>query len=296
MSPLNKPLTKIEQKDFGKYPLLKKFLEIPDAPKQVYVLGKFPEPHLRTLAIVGSRKMTSYGRDVLEKIVSGLHGYNICIISGLALGVDVEAHKQALNNHLHTIGIPGSGISKKAIYPKANQNVAESILENDGLLLSELEPEQEAAPWTFPARNRLMAALAEVVLIVEASHKSGTLITARLALEYNKEVLAVPGSIFSESSEGANHLIAQGAKVITCAEDVLEVFGIRPKVELENNLEEENLSDFEKQVLSTLSEPKTKDKLLEQLQSEPSELMMTLTLLEMRGYIKEELGVVRRVK
>lgn len=294
MSPLNQSLKKINQTDFSKYPLLKKFLEIPDAPKQVYVLGQFPDPHLRTLAIVGSRKMTSYGKDVLEKLVAGLRGHNICIISGLALGVDGEAHKEALHNNLHTIGIPGSGLSKKAIYPKTNQQIAEHILDSGGLLLSELDPEQEAAPWTFPARNRLMAALADAVIIVEASHKSGTLITARLALEYNKEVLAVPGSIFSESSEGANHLIAQGAKVVTCAEDILEVFGIKSK-----DLDEEkvgDLSDFDKQILSTLSEPQTKDRLLETLQASPSDLMMTLTLLEMRGYIKEELGVVRRVK
>jgi DNA processing protein len=294
MSVLDQPLIKIEQQDFKDYPLLKKFLEIPDAPKQVYVLGKFPDPHLRTLAIVGSRKMTSYGKDVLEKIISGLHGYNICIISGLALGIDGESHKQALNNHLHTVGIPGSGLSKKAIYPKTNQDIAEKIVEHNSLLLSELEPDQEAAPWTFPARNRLMAALADAVLIVEASKKSGTMITARLALEYNKEVLAVPGNIFSESSEGANHLIAQGAKVVTCAEDVLEVFGIKSK-----NLDEvetSDLSEFEKKVLATLSEPQTKDRLLDSLDTSPSDLMMTLTLLEMRGYIKEEVGVVRRVK
>lgn len=294
MSPLNQTLTKIPRSDFAKYPLLKKFLEIPDAPKQVYVLGKFPDPHLRTLAIVGSRKMTSYGKDVLEKLVSGLSGYNICIISGLALGVDGETHKQALHNNLHTIGIPGSGLSRKAIYPKTNQQIAEAVLESGGLLLSELEPEQTAAPWTFPARNRLMAALADAVLIVEASHKSGTLITARLALEYNKEVLAVPGSIFSGNSEGANHLISQGAKVITCVEDILEVFGIKSK-----DIDEEkvsDLSDFEKQILNILSEPQTKDRLLNTLQASPSDLMMTLTLLEMRGYTKEELGIVRRVR
>lgn len=294
MSALDQPLIKIEQQDFKNYPLLKKFLEIPDAPKEVYVLGKFPDPHLRTLAIVGSRKMTSYGKDVLEKIIRGLRDYNICIISGLALGIDGESHKQALHNHLHTVGIPGSGLSKKAIYPKTNQDIAEKIVEHDGLLLSELEPDQEAAPWTFPARNRLMAALADAVLIVEASKKSGTMITARLALEYNKEVLAVPGNIFSESSEGTNHLIAQGAKVVTCAEDVLEVFGIKSK-----NLDEvetSDLSEFEKKVLATLSEPQTKDRLLDSLDTSPSDLMMTLTLLEMRGYIKEEVGVVRRVK
>ncbi len=292
-----------EKDKFFENPFLKRFLEIPDCPEKVYTLGSFPDSHLHTLAIVGSRDISSYGKDVLEKIISGLAGSSVCIISGLAIGVDGEAHRLALKHGIHTVAVPGSGLSYKAIYPKSNKEIAKKIVESGGLLLSELSPETEAAPWTFPKRNRLMAALADAVLVVEAGFKSGTLITARLALEYNKDVLAVPGSVFSKGAEGTNNLIANGAKLVICADDILECFGI---FKVDSTPEEsqkqyaakvlENLSDTEKEILSLIKEPISKDKIISSSGKDAGDILVTLTMLEWRGFIKEEGGIIRRVK
>jgi DNA protecting protein DprA len=321
------------KKDFASHFLFKRFLEIPDCPEKIYVKGSMPGPHMHTVAIVGSRALTSYGKDAVEKLVEGLAGYSVSVISGLALGTDAEAHKNALKNNLHTIAVPGSGLAHNVIYPRTNYDLAVKILESGGLLLSEFEPDQASLPWTFPMRNRLMATLADVVLIVEASYKSGTMITARLALEYNREVLAVPGSIFSKTSEGTNRLISQGAKIVTCSEDILEALGINVEREdemvnshdggtemsnwkkahyekrgidlsvkkenkkIEKNLDEmKDLTDTEKEILANAKEPITKDKLIAASERDIGDILMTLTLLEMRGYIKEEGGMIRRVR
>jgi DNA protecting protein DprA len=321
------------KKDFAEHFLFKRFLQIPDCPEKVYVKGTMPGPHMHTIAMVGSRALTSYGKDAVEKLVEGLAGYSVSIISGLALGTDAEAHKNALKNSIHTIAIPGSGLSHSSIYPRTNYDLAQKILDSGGLLLSELEPSQGSLPWAFPMRNRLMAALADVVLIIEAGYKSGTMITARLALEYNRDVLAVPGSIFSKTSEGTNRLISQGAKIVTCSEDILEALGINVEredeiandhdggtemsnwkkahyekrgidlsVKKENkkvqiNLDEmKDLTEIEKEILANAKEPITKDKLIAASERDIGDILMTLTLLEMRGYIKEEGGVVRRVR
>ncbi|NCU28960.1 MAG: DNA-protecting protein DprA, partial [Candidatus Moranbacteria bacterium] len=167
-------------------------LEIPQPPKNLYIRGKLPDPDLTYLAIVGSRNYTSYGKDICEKLIKGLKGYPIVIVSGLALGIDSIAHKMALSVGLKTIAFPGSGLSDKAIYPKTNIFLAQEIIENDGCLISEFEPDFISTLYSFPQRNRLMAGMSKAVLIIEAEEKSGTLITARLALDYNKDVLAVP--------------------------------------------------------------------------------------------------------
>jgi DNA processing protein len=290
-------LKEFSKEEFQENYFLKKFLEIPDCPKKIYSAGIFPPEHFHTLAIVGSRNISSYGKDVLERIINGLKGQQISIISGLALGIDAEAHRLALKNNIHTIAIPGSGLESSVIYPKTNKNLTDKILLEKGLLLSEFEPHTKAAIWTFPARNRLMAALADVVLVVEATHSSGTLITARLALEYNKDVLAVPGSIFHKNSEGTNKLISQGAKLVTSTDDILECFGIF-KSDPEKDFKEintEDLSEIEKEILSILKEPKSKDKIIEIINKSPNEILGSLSLLEWKSFIKEENGILRRI-
>ena len=200
--------------------------EISDPPKQLYIRGILPsEDEYKFLTVIGSRKFSTYGKQVCEHLIRGLAGYPIVIVSGLALGIDSIAHQAALDNHLTTIAVPGSGLDDSVLYPASNRGLAQNILRAGGCLLSEFEPTFKATNWSFPQRNRVMAGIAHATLVIEAENTSGTRITARLATDYNREVFAVPGSIFSPASEGTNELIREGATPVTRAEDILDFFG-----------------------------------------------------------------------
>lgn len=269
-------------------------LEIPQIPENLWILGDLPSPSLIPLCIVGSRKFTSYGKEVCEKIITGLKGYPILIVSGFAMGIDTIAHKTAIKNGLQTIAFPGSGLSHEAIFPKVNANFVNEILESGGCLISEFEPDFKATQWGFPMRNRLMAGFSKVILVIEGEEKSGTLITARLAVEYNKDVLAVPGSIFSPTSKGTNKLIRQGATPVTCANDVLEALGFEIKKDEERQASLfADLSPEEKKVVALLREAKPRDELTRALDMPTAEVNAILTIMEIKGLIKEELGEIR---
>src|SRR3989344_3756135 len=162
----------------------KALLEIPQPPKDLWIIGELPPENLIYLCVVGSRKFTSYGREACEKIIAGLKDYPIVIVSGLAMGIDAISHRKAVSVGLKTIVFPGSGLSPEAMYPKTNAKLAEEIFENGGCLISEFEPDFKAKLWSFAKRNRLMAGISKATLIIEAEEKSGTLITARLTTEY----------------------------------------------------------------------------------------------------------------
>jgi DNA processing protein len=153
-------------------------LEIPHPPQNLYIKGKLPPKDSIYLAVVGSRKHTSYGREICEKLIHGLKGYPIVIVSGLALGIDSIAHKAALDANLITMSFPGSGLDEKVLHPQSNVNLARQIVQKGVCLISELEPSWKATLYSFPQRNRLMAGICKAVLIIEAQEKSGTLITA----------------------------------------------------------------------------------------------------------------------
>jgi len=270
--------------------------ELPQPPKQLFLKGNLPDfEEYKFLTVVGSRKHTTYGRDACEKIIEGLRGYKIVIVSGLALGIDSIAHKSALKNGLITIAVPGSGFSEKVLYPRNNVMLAREIIESGGGILSEFEPELQAATWTFPQRNRIMAGLADAVLIIEAEEKSGKLISARIALDYNKIILAVPGSIFSSASFGTNRLIKEGAYAITEARDVLLALGINPKDEELKVNRYEDCTPEELEILDILIEPMARDEIILKLEKDISEINATLSLLEIKGYVKEELGLIQKI-
>lgn len=265
---------------------------IPDQPKEgLFIVGNpWPENHKR-LAIVGSRKPTSYGQAVIEHLIVGLSGHPVSIISGLALGIDALAHRLALKHHLHTTAFPGSGLDQSVLYPATNRNLAKEIIDEGGGLVSEYEALQKSAPWTFPRRNRLMAGLSDAVLVIEATRKSGTLITARLALEYNREVLSVPGSIFSPNSAGANQLINDGAKVVAQASDILETLGLQ--TETPANIDLSNLSADEQTLYRIIkSEPLTKDELIKKSKLDTTRALSVITMLELKGLTHEKLGKI----
>src|SRR3990167_8447881 len=158
----------------------KALLEIPQPPEDLWIIGELPPEDLIYLCVVGSRKFTSYGKEACEKIIAGLKGYPIVIVSGLAMGIDAIAHKKALSVGLKALVFPGSGLSREAMYPKTNIKLAEEIFNSGGCFLSEFEPDFKATLWSFGRRNRLMAGISKAVLIIEAEERSGTLITARL--------------------------------------------------------------------------------------------------------------------
>lgn len=271
-----------------------KLQEISDPPKKLYLEGELPKnPELKYLAVVGSRNFTTYGKMACEQIIAGLAGYPIVIISGLALGIDAIAHESAMKNGLLTMAIPGSGISEKAISPKTNFHISRKILEKGGCILSEFEPEFTATVWSFPRRNRIMAGLSDAVLLIEAQEKSGTLITARLAMEYNRDVLVVPGEIFSKTSIGTNKLIKEGAHPCLGSKEVLEILGFK---EQENSGKSyDNCTPEELAILELLYEPMPKEMLMQKYKGSATDLNMFLSLLEIKGHIMETMGEIRKI-
>jgi DNA processing protein len=297
-------ITTITQKEFKDRPLLSRLLHLYDIPDTIYIRGTLPEIvenergllSPRILTIVGSRNHSHYASDVIKHLVSALKGEDVIILSGLALGVDGLAHRAALENNLTTLAIPGSGLSEKRLYPREHGRLATEILYSHGALISELAPDTSAAKWTFPSRNRLMAALSDAVLVVEAREKSGTLITARQALELGKNIGVVPGSIFSDFLKGSHALLQDGAMPITESSHLFDLLSLKKKVPDEANPgASNNLTGPEKMLYELLREPLSKSELLERSKLAPSEFLMALTNLEIEGFITTSLHEVRKV-
>ncbi len=273
-----------------------KLQEIPDLPKQLYIEGELPDPSTHIyLAVVGPRKHSDYGKRICEDIIRGLQGQPIVIVSGLALGIDAIAHKTALEVGLPTIAVPGSGLAPKSIYPKSNFSLARAIVDAGGALVSEFEPDFEATPWSFPKRNRIVAGLSDAVLVVEANENSGALITAKLALGYNRDVLAVPGSVYVEQCKGTNNLIAKGAYVVTSGRDIISHFNLE-KEETATQASFEMFREDEIAVLRLLKEPQTKNYIYEKSGLSISDCSIVLSTLELKGVIKEEYGKVYKTQ
>jgi DNA processing protein len=275
------------------YPSLLK--EIPDAPDTLYIRGNLPPPHFKYLAVVGSRNMSRYGKDACEALISGLSQYPVAIVSGLALGVDGVAHTAALSAGLPTIAVPGSGLDNSVLYPRAHMKLSEEILKNGGALLSEFEPHFKARPESFPQRNRIMAGMSHAVLVIEATERSGTLITARLASEYNRDLLVVPHSIFAEGGAGGHIFTKIGATPVRTAQDILEALTI----EVTTGKATAALNNDEEAVVDLLSEPMSRDDLMRILGEEKNfdtgRANALLMSMEIRGLIGETMGEVRKL-
>ncbi len=264
--------------------------EIPDPPKQLFVRGELPSYDGVWLAVVGSRAASAYGKQVCDYLIEGLRGYPVVIVSGLAYGIDACAHKAALKAGLPTIAVPGSGLDWNVLYPKANVNLAREILKTGGALLSEFDPDQKAADYTFPQRNRIMAGMCKATLIIEAKERSGSLITARLATEYNRELLVVPGNIFSEVSKGTHQFLKLGASAVTEPADILRALDIDAEIAKEAP---SDLSTHERRVLEIIASPCSRDELFQTLELPITEATILISTMELKGLIQEEYGVVR---
>jgi DNA processing protein len=271
----------------------KKLAEITDPPEKLYLAGRMPKCN-RYLAVVGSRKYTKYGKSICRKLMQDLAGSDICIVSGLALGIDAIAHKAALEAGLDCLAIPGSGLDKKVLYPKTNQPLAEKILKAGGGLLSEFEPNFKARAWSFPKRNRIMAGLSDAVLVIEATEKSGTLITARLATEYNRDVFTVPGSLKSANTAGPHELIRQGAALIRNGEDIRKELHMEPLGETPSDASTNHLTENEKKIINALSSPLSKDDLITTVDLPANKVNIILSQMELKGLVIESNGRIEQ--
>lgn len=278
------------------YPKLLK--EIHDPPAVLFCKGEIkPEDHLG-LAIVGSRKMSEYGRRVTERLASELASCGITIVSGLARGIDSVAHTGALSQGGRTLAILGSGISY--IYPPENKALAEKIIKN-GAILSEFYPDETPRRENFPKRNRIISGVSVGTIVTEATINSGALITASFALEQGREVFAVPGNITSKNSEGTNYLIQKGAKLVTKIEDILEEIGqFIPSLKKSPDISEtqliDKLDDDEKIVFNILDEPVYLDEIVLLTGMNTAKILEILLKLEINGLINKIEGkYVRRI-
>lgn len=269
--------------------------DIPDAPDGVYVRGNLPPTNNSCLAVVGSRNYSNYGKQVVDYLISGLRGYPISIISGLALGIDALAHEAALNAGLHTLAVPGSGIDDSVIYPRRNFGLAQKILESGGGLLSEFEPTFRATTWSFPQRNRIMVGLSHAVLLIEASEKSGTLITARLTAEYNRDLLVVPGNIFSENSYGVHQFLKLGATPVTTPADIIDALHLTRDEDNDETVPVFSGTPDEILILEILTEPRDHDTIIRSLPLTREATLTLLMKLELDGRIKEQGGVFYKI-
>ncbi|HEY4532707.1 MAG TPA: DNA-processing protein DprA [Fusobacterium sp.] len=266
------------------YPALLK--EISKPPKTLYCMG---DVHLlqaeRKVAVVGTRTATDYGKICCQKLVSTLCSANVVTVSGLALGIDAICQETTLNLKGKTIAVVGSGLDE--IYPKQNTNLWKRIAK-EGLLLSEYPLGMKAFPKNFPERNRIIAGLSQAVVIVESKEKGGSLITAELALEENRDVYAIPGDIDSPCSRGCNQLIRDSqAKLLAKMEEILYDYGWNREEEIKIIPE---MSSLSQKILASLLREKSLDELERELLFSKQELLAQLMELEIEGWIKSISG------
>ncbi|MDB5190151.1 MAG: hypothetical protein JWN49_477 [Parcubacteria group bacterium] len=264
--------------------------EISQSPEKLWVRGSMPPDGTKFLVVVGSRALTSYGRQACESLIAGLAGYPISIVSGLALGADACAHRAALRAGLHTIAIPGSGLNDDVIGPKTNLGLAKEILRAGGALLSEQDPDYIAHPYDFPLRNRIMVGLSHAVLVIEAGSRSGTLITAKIAVDNNRELMFVPHRIGDTHGFGSHLFLRLGATHVSESTHILEALGIEPnQVAAENVVHD--LSAAEKKLYDFLEDPKPRDEIIRASSMPAHEVLSLLGILEMKGVLKEEFSL-----
>lgn len=269
--------------------------EIYDPPALLFYKGDIKLLSSPCIAIVGTRKNTFYGQQAAIRFASSLSKQGFTIVSGLALGIDSIAHSACLENNGRTIAVLGSGVDRASIYPASNRYLAAKIIERGGLICSEFPLGTQPQRYNFPLRNRIIAGLSQATIVVEAAVKSGALITATCAMDQNREVFAVPGSIFSEVSLGPNSLLKQGASLATSVEELLDTLDLK---HLSSYIKKDKIrpeSKEEEAILSLIGhEPLHIDEIKRKSQLSSPVLSSTLTLMEMRGIIRN-LGGMRYV-
>jgi DNA processing protein len=274
---------KINRATPDKHNYLQPLTNIAKVPKYVYFTGTLPDERNATVAIVGSRKPTTYGKEVAHMLSYDLAKKGVVIVSGLALGIDTIAHKAALEANGTTIAVLANSVDK--VYPRTNKDLADKIIANGGAILSEYEPPTDARDYQFLARNRIVSGLSDAVIVIEAAARSGTLATVAHALEQGKEVFVVPGNITSPLSAGCNALLKQGAHIVTCAEDVLEV--IAPNLIESQSILPLGSTPLESAIITLLqSGTRDGDELQRQSLATIAEFNQALTMMEINGTVR----------
>ena len=267
----------------------KRLLRCNDAPYMFCYKGGNQFNKEKTIAIVGTRHATPYGKDVVRRVVSDLSSHNISIISGLAMGIDTFAHEAALDFHLHTVGVMGSGFGN--IYPSSNKKLAKKMTDTGSTLVSEFSYYAQPDRQNFPKRNRIIAGMADALLVAETGKRGGSIITACIAHSYQRDVFAVPGSVFVPTQEGCHELIRQNlAALVTSGEDIIEMMGwnvekplaIQPQIFHNLNENEENVVS----VIQSLKEPHIDEIVTNNATLTPSKIASVLLGLELNGVIE----------
>jgi len=269
---------------------------ISDPPKQLYCRGNLELLNSECIGVVGTRKLTPYGKESAQYVTRGLVTADFTIVSGLAMGIDAIAHQTTLDIGGKTIAVLGGGVSDAKIGPKINLPLARKILENKGLIISEYSDKEEIFATNFAARNRIISGLSKGVVIIEADKDSGSLITAKCALDQNRDVFAVPGNIFSQKSTGSNELIKSGAKLVTSASDITDEYGYNLNVfdKADNKMSTKN--PIQKTILVILQDMNdlSADEIISHLSAQAdlpetnaSDILSSLSVLEINGLIKQ---------
>lgn len=274
------------------YPKLLK--EIYDPPALLYIKGNFKDNETPKIGIVGTRKMTDYGKQITFNLSYELAKTGIIIISGMALGVDAQAHEAAIKAQGKTYAVLGSGINSANIYPRNNLFLSQKIIESGGALISEFPIGTPGLKQNFPQRNRVVSGLSLGVLVTECPEHSGALITAYYALGQNRDVFACPGAIYFENSKGTNELIKKGAKLVTCAADIIEELNLNLILPKKQEIMPKNPE--EEKILNALSkEPLHIDLLVQNTKIPTSKLLPILTEMEISSKVKN-IGGMRYIK
>lgn len=263
----------------------KELENISSSPLWLYIKGRMEQGKPR-LAVVGTRKATTYGREAAQKIIRDLADKtDIEIVSGLAQGIDAEAHRASIASGLITVGVIGSGMNRESFFPPENWNLGEEMIKKNGAVISEYPPGSPGLKHHFPARNRIIAGLAAGTLVVEAPEKSGALITAGFALEQGRDVFAIPGQMFSPNAAGVHRLIQDGAKLVTSADDIIEELGLKRK-DIKEKAEALLTDDNEKTILGILDEPSSVDDIKSKTKMPTPDIVSCLSMLELKGFIR----------
>ena len=269
------------------YPPLLKQIDSP--PMILYYRGNLNRVNFeKTLSVVGSRRASTMGKENLGRILKDFYGTDLTIVSGGASGIDTCAHQNAIKNNLTTIVVIGSGLDN--LYPAQNEKMFEEICQNYGVVMSEFWHDFEPLPFRFPIRNRIVSGLSRGTLIVEAALKSGAMITANLCLDQNRELMCMPGDINNPNTQGIYHLLKNGASMVTNGQDIMDVMGWEkiksPKDVI--NKEGNTFSETENRIIEEISiDPMDADMIASKLNIDISEIMMTLTTMELQGQIKQ---------
>ena len=272
-----------------KYEYTKILSNISDCPSELFYKGTLPNKRIKTVAIVGSRKPTAYGRNIANKIANRLAEVGIVVISGLALGIDSVAHRGVLERDGLTIAVLANGLDM--VYPAMHRSLAERIISSGGAIISEYPINTKPLPWQFLARNRIISDLADVIVVVEAAKRSGTLSTASHGINQGKEVFAVPGNITSPYSEGCNHLIKMGAIPLIDIDEFIKY--LVPEVDVKSRQAYLPIgsNDIENFIINKLRGGEIDgDEIFSGLNISISEFNQALTMLEIKGIIKSQGG------